>query len=99
MKTKAFFELLVADLTELEMTDLLECCGDVIYRNKWNELKNEMFADSDKIEDLENKIDNLSDKADRYQEERDDARSAASKALEQLTNGQIEKAKQILSEI
>lgn len=41
MKSKEFFELLVADLTELEMTDLLESCNELIDRNKWTKLREE----------------------------------------------------------
>ncbi len=99
MKSKQFFELLVDDLTELEMTDLLEACEASIYRNRWTELRKVTMGDFETIEDLEDKIvekeEEISDlEGDKMLLERE-----ANKALDFLNDGKIDEAKTILSNL
>lgn len=46
MKTKEEFESFVADLTELEMQDLLDSCAAILETNRWGQLK-KSFEDSE----------------------------------------------------
>lgn len=99
MKTREEFESFVADLTELEMADLLESCSNVIDRNKWGNLRDECIGDGDKIDELQDAAHELDEKLMTLEEEKDSIEREANTALEYLIKGDIEKAKKILSNI
>lgn len=99
MKSKAFFELLVADLTELEMTDLLESCIGVIEREHWKELHKQVLVDSDRIEDLEYENGNLEDEIEKLEDQISDYQTGIVTAIKALEDNDPEEAKQILTAI
>jgi|SRR6476620_11958981 len=99
MKNKEDFEKLTSDLTELEMADLLDVCSGMIDRNKWGGLLDQIFNDSDKAEDLEYSLSKSLEREEELESELEECKSSANKALECLIKGEIEKAKQTLSEI
>lgn len=99
MKSKEFFEMFIADLTELEMTDLLESCNELIDRNKWAKLREQVFTDDYTIDVLESKMDDLADDNDRLERMNDDIQTDANRALECLVDGKIDEAKKILANI
>lgn len=99
MKSKAFFELLVADLTELEMADLLESCIGVIERERWKELRKQVLVDSDRIEDLEYENDLLEDKIEKLEDQISDYQTEIVTAIKALEDNDPEEAKQILTAI
>lgn len=91
--------MFIADLTELEMTDLLESCNELIDRNKWTKLREEVFTEGLQIDELQDENDKLSEDNEELQYEKDELERDCNKALDYLNEGEIEKAKKILSEI
>lgn len=97
MKSKEFFQLFVADLTELEMADLLESCIGVIEREHWKELRKQVLVDSDRIEDLEYENGSLEDKIEKLEDQISDYQTEIVTAIKALEDSNPEEAKQILT--
>lgn len=94
MKTKEEFESLVADLTELEMSDLLDSCVAIMEANRWNQLK-KTFVDKEEVEDLQYEISKLEEKVsdlESTENEFSDAKELINDAvfkLHQTTSGKL----------
>lgn len=86
MKTAEDFEILVSDLTELEMESLLEVCNQKLYRDKMNALREKLFREDDlgTMEDSEDEIKELESKNEKLQDKLDRARTLASEAISTL---------------
>lgn len=86
MKTAEDFEMLVSDLTELEMESLLEVCNQKLYRDKMNALREKLFREDDlgTMEDLEDEVKELESKNEKLQDKLDRARTLASEAISTL---------------
>jgi len=99
MKSKEFFELFVADLTELEMADLLESCIGMVERNQWKELRKQALVDSGRIEDLEYENGDLEDKIGKLEDQISDYQTEIVTAIKALEDNDPDEAKQILTAI
>lgn len=99
MKTKEEFESFVADLTELEMADLLEVCNQLIERNKWSEMRDEIITDNDKVGDLEATIAEKEEEIENLEEAADFKDQQIIKVLSLLENDKFDEAKLKLSQI
>lgn len=99
MKTKEEFEVICANLTELEMADLLEVCSAIIDRNEWGNLRDQCIGDGDKISDLEEESEKKDEKIWRLEEEIEDYEKEIIKVLSLLENDKVAEAKTKLSQI
>lgn len=99
IKTKEDFEKLVADLSELEMSDLLDVCTAVVERNKWSGLQYEYLKDFDRLDELENEVHEKDEKIDMLEQDAQDNESITTRALELLIDGKIDEAKKKLAQI